>query len=649
MTHAFRPIATEGIDTSGEFGRALRQIESSRSNYFITGKAGTGKSTLLRYFVENTKKRVVLLAPTGIAAVNVGGETIHSFFKFPPRTLTEDDIRPAGQPELYRAIDTLVIDEVSMVRADLMDAMDNFMRLNGRTSALPFGGIQVLLFGDLFQLQPVVSDGEEERFFSSYYASPYFFDAKALGAMGLEVVNLTKPFRHNDPKFIRLLDSIRFGQVEESLLDTVNQRYQSYLAAGTSTGIITLTATNRRALDINEGELARIPEPEHVFEGTLEGEYPKRSLPTEMVLRLKRGAQVMFVKNDARHRWVNGTIARIASISDSEIHAEISSGDDVHTYKVAPVSWEILKHKYDSRNHAVVTEVVGSFTQVPLRLAWAVTIHKSQGLTFDNVIIDMDVDAFAHGQTYVALSRSRTLDGISLRRRLKRSDVIVDAAVLRYYRNAIGPLRNDSAVSKSPSIVSERGVTPMTTAKDTVTPGVATTTLPSTERWEASPPVHMPAKPPRRIPAWAWWGLGAILFVLVSTVLSRQSPGVQPTAIVYPTELPIAAPYIPAVAPTATQIPRCVNWAEIVQVSGEQGRCVYGIVTERRRVTSEGESWFLMRFNAAPTTFYVISRAPIAAVIGDCAVVEASVRFDPNGAPFMETSNIEIDQTMCSR
>lgn len=428
------------IEISGDFENAFSLLENTNNCVFITGKAGTGKSTLLKYFVANTKKQVVVLAFTGVAALNIGGETIHSFFKFPPRPIMDDDIRERPNREIYKLIDTIVIDEISMVRVDLLDAIDKFMRINGRDLSKPFGGIQVVFFGDLYQLSPIVSGTEESQYIASLYKSPWFFDANVLKSHPYKFIELTKVYRQKDSTFIALLDSIRTGSFDNSHLIQLNQRFQARQLQNGSTPNITLTSTNSIAAQINEAKLNQLTTPEFSYLGTIEGDFPKKAFPTDTVLKFKQDAQVMFVKNDLQRRWVNGTIGKIHSLDKDSIHVEIIENGTQSIYPVGIEKWEILKYKFDPVAHRLETEIVGSFTQYPLRLAWAVTIHKSQGLTFDSVVIDLGNGAFAHGQTYVALSRCTTYEGISLKKRISRSDVRVDSEVNRYFSN-VGTLQ----------------------------------------------------------------------------------------------------------------------------------------------------------------------------------------------------------------
>jgi ATP-dependent exoDNAse (exonuclease V) alpha subunit len=420
------------LDLGGEFGRTLDYLENSKKNLFITGKAGTGKSTLLQCYKEKKKNDLVSLAPTGIAAINIGGQTIHSFFKFPPKALSKDDIHLVGDRKIYQNLQTIIIDEISMVRADLLDAVDLFLKIN-RFDKRPFGGVQMIFFGDIFQLQPVVRTIEEQHYFASYYDSPYFFDAKVMDNFEYEYIELTKVFRQKDEEFVSILDAVRLGDIRDCQLDKINSQYRPNYQASRIDNSITLTSTNKLANQINLFRLSQIIEKEYSFEGKIEGEFPTSSLPTERVLRLKKGAQIMLVKNDPGKRWVNGTIAKIIDIDSTFIEILINEKSEEYKYSVTPARWEIIKYRYDYPNHKLISEVVGVFEQYPLKLAWAITIHKSQGLTFNNVVIDIGNGAFAHGQTYVALSRCTSLEGITLKKKFAYSDIIIDSPVMKYY------------------------------------------------------------------------------------------------------------------------------------------------------------------------------------------------------------------------
>lgn len=424
------------IDLNDDFLRAYNLMASTNPCVFITGKPGTGKSTLLRYFVQKTSKRVAVLAPTGIAAINVGGQTIHSFFRFPPRPINPDDIQTvqnARKRKLYEALDTIVIDEISMVRADLMDGIDQFMRKNGRNKALPFGGAQLILIGDLFQLPPVVIDGEEAKMFAHRWQSPYFFDAHVFRVIKMQRVELGKIYRQTDQDFIEMLSTLRENKCDEDFISRLNRRHKPEFSADQNDYFVTLTTTNAVAADINEERLNELPAELKEFKGRVEGNFKTQDMPTDLTLYLKENAQVMFVKNDKDKRWVNGTVGKVVKITGENIEVE-SAG--AYRHRVQPVTWEMLKYRYDEKKRKITTEITGSFTQYPLKLAWAITIHKSQGKTLDKVIINLGGGAFAHGQLYVALSRCRTLEGIVLKSRVKSSDVIVDQRIIDFHMAA---------------------------------------------------------------------------------------------------------------------------------------------------------------------------------------------------------------------
>jgi hypothetical protein len=427
----------EEIDLSGEFGKSLHLINDSLESYFITGKAGTGKSTLLRLYASETQRRVALLAFTGIAAVNIQGQTIHSFFRFPPEPITREHIHESRFKELYRALDTIVIDEVSMVRADLMDGIDQMLRLNRGRPEDPFGGVQMLFFGDVFQLQPVVGSDEEAKYFSSYYRSPHFFHARVFDEAQYEIIDLQEVYRQKDRGFIGLLDAIRMDQAGDTQLRAINSRFRPGLADDETEFRITLATTNDIVATVNERRLARLTTPLFTYVGRIEGKFPKESLPGDVELKLKSGAQVMFVKNDMARRWVNGTIGKVVELAQDHIAVQVEDRGGTFTYDVPLATWEVRKHKLDYASYSITTEVVGSFTQYPLKLAWAVTIHKSQGLTFDDAIVDLGAGAFAHGQTYVALSRCTSFEGLILKTKVRRKDIIVDYAVTEFYRSRI--------------------------------------------------------------------------------------------------------------------------------------------------------------------------------------------------------------------
>lgn len=420
------------ISLSQEFSGVLDQLEYTKDHLFITGRAGTGKSTLLQVFRNTTKKRVVVLAPTGIAALNVRGQTIHSFFGFPPRLLNKSEIEKRKNFRIYVNIDMIIIDEISMVRADIIDNIDYFLRINRNVNA-PFGGVQMIFFGDLFQLPPVVSTPFEKEYFRTTYPTPYFFSAVAIHHIELKMVELLHVYRQEERNFINLLDNIRLNSLDYDDFMYLNERHLP--APEEDDFFITLCSRNDIANRINENELKSIHLPEVAYQATVAGEFNPQLYPTDFNLILKEGAQVMFVKNDLQKQFVNGTIGIVTEANYERIMVRIpdENGPD-KTIEVDRQEWEILKYENDAEKpQQITTKVVGIFKQYPLKLAWAITIHKSQGKTFDRVIIDMGGGAFESGQTYVALSRCRTLEGVILKQPLRNRDIIVDERITEYY------------------------------------------------------------------------------------------------------------------------------------------------------------------------------------------------------------------------
>ena len=428
------------LQLNEDFKYALDVLEKTQHSIFITGRAGTGKSTLLQLFRSTTRKKIAVLAPTGVAALNVQGQTIHSFFGFPPRIITPSEagrkVTRKDLQRLYRNLEVLVIDEISMVRADVLDGMDRFLRVN-RENIRPFGGVQVVLFGDLFQLPPVVTrDPVEQSLFQDYYRTPYFFSAHVCQEpdFQLDMLELRKVYRQESRHFLRLLEAIRINELDHDDLEDLNERRVLNFQA--TEGYITLCARNATADAINRKELSHLQTPEHEFLAEIKGTFDPALYPTEAALRLRQGAQVMFVKNDAADRqYVNGTIGQVVTLDFETILVEVEEGDGKkRRIEVPLVEWEILRYK-SGPTGAIEAESIGSFRQYPLRLAWAITIHKSQGKTFDRVLLDLGGGAFEHGQLYVALSRCRTLEGIVLRQLIRPQDVITDERVVDFYSN----------------------------------------------------------------------------------------------------------------------------------------------------------------------------------------------------------------------
>ena len=416
------------------FQDILQQLELQQDHFFITGKAGTGKSTLLQLFRKTTHKKVVVLSPTGISALNVQGQTIHSFFQFPPRLMQHAEINLNRRlVSLLKAIDAIIIDEISMVRADVMDAIDFSLKLH-RQSLQPFGGIQLLLFGDLFQLPPVVSSQEEREYFSTTYTSPYFFAAHVFqNKVNLQMIEMTKVYRQKERHFVRLLDSIRTMQFDYDDLDSLNERYIP--EAFIEEPYLTLCSTNAAAQQINTKRLGEITSPSFFYSGEVKGDFNPKIFPTDYTLELRVDGQVMLIRNDPDKRFVNGSIATIVALEPEKIIVQLTSEDGkTDVFELPKMTWETNRYTLtaDAEN-AIKTEVIGSFTQYPVRLAWAVTIHKSQGKTYDRVAIDLGRGAFEHGQTYVALSRCRTLNGVFLKKPLTSRDIMVDERVVEFY------------------------------------------------------------------------------------------------------------------------------------------------------------------------------------------------------------------------
>ncbi len=423
-----------------EFQNAWKLISYTRQSVFLTGKAGTGKSTFLKYIRDNTKKKYVVLAPTGIAAVNVGGVTLHSFFRIPLKPLLPDDpdfsvkrLRermkyPKDLRKLIKELELIIIDEISMVRADIIDFIDKILRVYSSNMREPFGGKQLLLVGDVFQLEPVVT-ADMRDLLRKYYPNSYFFSARAFNDIEIVPIELKKIYRQKDDEFISMLDRIRLGHLRDSDIQRLNSRVVSHENCGDDRMAMTL-ATRRDMVDsINENRLAQLPSKQIVYNGEIKGDFPDNSLPTSIELILKVGAQIVFIKNDRDKRWVNGTIGKIVKAKKSLLEVELESGA---THVVEKAVWENIQYAYDDKTKRVIENVVGTFIQYPVKLAWALTIHKSQGLTFNRAVIDIGRGAFSSGQTYVALSRCRSFDGMELRSTISARDVFVNPAIVEF-------------------------------------------------------------------------------------------------------------------------------------------------------------------------------------------------------------------------
>lgn len=428
-----------------ELQRALQLLQYSNRSLFLTGKAGTGKSTFLRHIASTTKKKNVVLAPTGIAAINAGGMTLHSFFKIPFHPLLPNDsqfsvrnirstLKYSGEKvKLIRELELIIIDEISMVRADILDFIDKVLRIYSRNMSQPFGGKQLLLVGDIYQLEPVLKD-EDRRLLQPFYPSSFFFDAHVWREKKLVSIELQKIYRQTDPTFIGILDNIRSSMATPRDLQLLNRQVEAPLQESDNKLAITLSTTRDTVDYINNQHLEHLPGEPSVYIGNISGEFPESSLPTPKRLEIKVGAQVIFIKNDVEKRFVNGTLGVVIGLDEDgeRLYIRTEEGQEID---VERERWSNMRYSFNEEEKRIEEEEIGAYTQFPVRLAWAITVHKSQGLTFSQVKIDFGHGVFAGGQTYVALSRCTSLEGISLKAPIKHTDIFVREEVKRFAQN----------------------------------------------------------------------------------------------------------------------------------------------------------------------------------------------------------------------
>ncbi|MGA2297624.1 MAG: AAA family ATPase [FCB group bacterium] len=440
------------LDTTNfEFNYAADLVKNTDKLIYLTGKAGSGKTTFLKFIKQTTTKKTVILAPTGVAALNAGGQTIHSFFKIPPSIYLPNDFRlrtkaepddedkrtifdnfkyRKGHKNLILGVELLIIDEISMVRCDLLDVVDRLLRVFRERESEPFGGVQVVLIGDAFQLPPIAQN-EQWELLKEYYETPFFFSSLVLKENKPQYIELKKIYRQHDREFINLLNNIRINQVSKSDLDLLNSRFIPTIFKNENLNYVTIATHNRIVDETNKRKLDELSSELKVYEAEITGDFPESMMPTEQVLNLKEGSQIMFIKNDAEKKYFNGKIATIKKLENTKIVVELPEGKEIDVKKY---TWTNIKYTWNKKAKKIDEEIIGEFTQFPIKLAWSITVHKCQGLTFENVIADLS-DSFSPGQVYVALSRCTSIDGLILKSRISRQVIKTDPHVIKFAEN----------------------------------------------------------------------------------------------------------------------------------------------------------------------------------------------------------------------